>query len=338
MKKTLIKGIGRYIPPRLVTNDDLTEYMDTSDEWIQKRTGIQQRYWIPEEGNVGASDLGLEATHIALERAGWSAEDLDLIIFATLSPDIFFPGSGCLLQHKLGLKSTPALDIRQQCTGFFYGLSIADAYIKSGMANRILFVGAEVHSTGLDITTRGRDVAVIFGDGAGAICLEGVETDEDVGILSTVLHANGKYADKLCLELPASRLNPRIKQEWIENDTRHYPQMDGKAIFKQAIVKLPQVAKEVLDKSGLTMQDIDLVIPHQANLRINQMFQQSMQLPDDKIFNNIQKFGNTTAGSIPIALDDAIEQKVINTDDCTILFLGLGAGLTWAGMTYRFKS
>ena len=336
MKRTVIKGIGRYIPDRLITNEDLSKHMDTSDEWIQQRTGIKQRYWIPEEGDVGASDLGLEASKIALERAGWTPEDLDMIIFATLSPDIFFPGSGCLLQYKLGLKSTPALDIRQQCTGFFYGLATADAYIKSGMANRILFVGAEVHSTGLDISTRGRDVAVIFGDGAGAICLEGVDTDKEEGILASVLHASGKYADKLCLELPASRLNPRLKAEWLENDCRHYPAMDGKAIFKQALVKLPQVAKETLDKAGLGIDDIDLVIPHQANLRINQAFQQSMKLPEEKIFNNIQKFGNTTAASIPLALDDAVEQNLVDMTNSTILFVGLGAGLTWAGMIYRF--
>lgn len=336
MKRTLIKSVGRYIPERLVTNEDLSKYMETSDEWIQQRTGIKQRYWIPEEGNVGASDLGLIASKIALERAGWVPEDLDMIIFATLSPDIFFPGSGCLLQYKLGLKSTPAIDIRQQCTGFFYGLSIADAYIKSGMANRILFVGAEVHSTGLDISTRGRDVAVIFGDGAGAICLEGAETDKNEGILAVSLHASGKYADKLCLELPASRLNPRIKAEWLENDCRHFPSMDGKAIFKQALVKLPQVANETLEKAGLSINDIDLVIPHQANLRINQAFQQTMNLPDEKIFNNIQQFGNTTAASIPVALDDAMEQGIVKTNNFTILFVGLGAGLTWAGMVYRF--
>ncbi|MBU0995619.1 MAG: ketoacyl-ACP synthase III [Proteobacteria bacterium] len=336
MKRTVIKGVGRYIPERLVTNEDLTKYMDTSDEWIQQRTGIKQRYWVPEEGNVGASDLGLIASKIALDRAGWVPEDIDMIIFATLSPDIFFPGSGCLLQYKLGLKSTPALDIRQQCTGFFYGLATADAYIKSGMANRILFVGAEVHSTGLDISTRGRDVAVIFGDGAGAICLEGVETDKNEGILSSALHASGKYADKLCLELPASRLNPRIKPEWLVDDCRHFPSMDGQAIFKQALVKLPQVAKETLDKAGLEIGDIDLVIPHQANLRINQAFQRTMNLPDEKIFNNIQKFGNTTAASIPVALDEAIEKNIVNVNNCTILFIGLGAGLTWAGMVYRF--
>jgi 3-oxoacyl-[acyl-carrier-protein] synthase III len=334
MKKTIIRGTGRYLPERVITNHDLMQWMDTSDEWIQQRTGIVERRWIPEEGNVGASDLGLEASKIALGRAGWKPEDLDLIIFATLSPDINFPGSGCLLQHKLGLSSTPALDIRQQCTGFLYGLEIADAYIKSGYARKILFVGGEVHSTGIDISTRGRDVAIIFGDGAGAVCLEGIDTDENVGVLATSLHSEGKYAESLMLELPASRLNPRIKEEWMK-DARHWPKMDGKSIFKLAVTRLPVITQKVLDKAGLTLDDIDMIFPHQANLRINQFYQQSMKIPDSKIFNNIQRYGNTTAGSIPIALDEAMEQKLISNKS-TVVFVGLGAGVTWGAIVYRF--
>jgi len=335
MKKMVMKGIGRYLPERVVTNDDLSQWMDTSDEWIRQRTGIEERRWVPEEGNIGASDLGLEASKIALNRAGWQPEDLDLIIFATLSPDINFPGSGCLLQSKLGLKSTPAIDIRQQCTGFLYGMEIADAYIKSGYANRILVVGSEVHSTGLDITTRGRDVTVIFGDGAGAVCLEGVETDENVGILATSLHAQGDYADALMLEAPASRLNPRLTKEMFD-DARIWPTMDGRNVFKLAVKRLPEVSQVVLDKAGLTLDDIDMVIPHQANLRINQFFQKSMDIPDEKMFNNIQKYGNTTAGTIPIALDEVIEQKLIPEQKGTVLFAGLGAGVTWGAMIFRF--
>ncbi len=334
MRKTIIRSTGRYLPERLITNDDLTQWMETSDDWIRQRTGIGQRYWIPEEGNVGASDLGFEASKIALEKAGWSPRDLDFIIFATLSPDIFFPGSGCLLQHKLGLETTPALDIRQQCTGFLYGLSIADAYIRSGMANKILFVGAEVHSSGLDISTRGRDVAVIFGDGAGAVCIEGVDSEEDIGVLATALHSQGEFADALWTEGPASRLHERITKEMIDQG-RHYPIMDGKAVFKMAVRRLPQVAMETLNKAGLSKEDIDLYIPHQANLRINQFFQKSMELPDEKVFNNIHKYGNTTAASIPIALDEAIEQNVVGKGS-TVLFLGLGSGITWGGMIYRF--
>ena len=326
MKKTLITGTGRYVPPRVVTNDDLAQWMDTSDEWIQQRSGIEQRHWVPEEGGVGASDLGLEASKIALEQAGWKAEDIDLIIFATLSPDIFFPGSGCLLQHKLGLTATPALDIRQQCTGFIYGLTTADAYIRSGLANRILFVGSEVHSTGLDISTRGRDITALFGDGAGAVCLEGVETDEPVGMLAAALHAQGEYAESLVTEAPASRSNPRLSEEMMREGS-HYPKMDGRMIFKTAVMRLPDVAMESIEKAGLTLDDIDLFIPHQANLRINQAFQKAMNLPDEKVFNNIQRYGNTTAASIPIALDEALEMNIIGKGS-TVLFLALGSGLT----------
>ncbi|MCD6584397.1 MAG: ketoacyl-ACP synthase III [Desulfobacteraceae bacterium] len=335
MKKMVMRGIGRYLPERVVTNDDLAKIMDTTDEWIRQRTGIEERRWVPEEGNVGTSDLGLEASKIALSRAGWKPEDLDLIIFATLSPDLFFPGCGCLLQSKLGLKSTPAIDIRQQCTGFLYGMEIADAYIKSGYASRILLVGAEVHSTGLEMTTRGRDVTVIFGDGAGAVCLEGVETDENIGLLATSLHAQGDYAETLMTEAPASRNNPRFSKEDFD-EGKHFPKMDGRNVFKLAVRRLPEVSQTVLDKAGLTIDDIDMVIPHQANLRINQFFQKAMNIPDERIFNNIQKYGNTTAGTIPIALDEVIEQKLIPKEKATVLFAGLGAGVTWGAMIFRF--
>jgi 3-oxoacyl-[acyl-carrier-protein] synthase-3 len=333
MKQTVIRGTGRYLPPRVVTNEEMTRWMDTSDEWIRQRTGIEQRYWIPEEGGVGSSDLGLEASKIAIQQAGWEPEDLDLIIFATLSPDIFFPGSGCLMQHKLGLASTPALDIRQQCTGFLYGMTTADAYIRSGLANRILLVGAEVHSTGLDISTEGRDVTVIFGDGAGAVCLEGIENSDPIGVLASALHADGKFASSLMVEVGSSRNNPRISHELIE-EGRHWPVMDGKTIFKLAVQKLPEVVNEVLEKAGLELEDIDLFIPHQANLRINQFFAHSMKLPEEKVFNNIQRYGNTTAASIPIAFDEALEMNIIG-DGSTVLFLGLGSGLTWGAVVVR---
>jgi 3-oxoacyl-[acyl-carrier-protein] synthase-3 len=234
MKRTVIRGTGRYLPPRIVTNEEMTKWMDTSDEWIQQRTGIEQRHWIPAEGGVGSSDLGLEASKIAMQRAGWKPEDIDLII----------------MQHKLGLDSTPALDIRQQCTGFLYGLTTADAYIRADLANRILLVGAEVHSTGLDISTEGRDVAVIFGDGAGAVCLESTQSDEPLGVLASALHADGKYAESLMAEVGSSRLNPRISHALID-EGRHWPKMDGKAIFKLAVQKLPEVVNETLEKVGL---------------------------------------------------------------------------------------
>ena len=335
MRRTFIKGTGRYLPDRLVTNDDLTQWMDTSDEWIEQRTGIKQRYWIPEEGGVGASDLGLEAAKIALDKAGWKPEDIDLIIFATLSPDLFFPGSGCLLQAKLGLETTPALDIRQQCTGFLYGLATADAYIRSNMANRVLFVGAEVHSTGLDISTAGRDVTVIFGDGAAAVCFEAGEGDESVGVLSSALHAQGELAESLMVEAPASREMPRISEQMLK-DRKHYPHMDGKTIFKNALKRLPEATHEALEMAGLELDDIDLFIPHQANLRINQFFQQSMKIPEGKVYNNIEKYGNTTAATIPLALDEVIEKGMIKSGS-TLMFLGLGSGVTWGACVYRFQ-
>lgn len=336
MKRTVIRGTGRALPSRLVTNDDLTKMMDTSDEWIRQRTGIEQRYWVPEGEEMGASDLGLEAAQKALDLAGWTAEDLDFIIFATLSPDIMFPGSGCLLAAKLGLNSTPALDIRQQCTGFLYGLATADSYIKSGLATKVLVVGAEVHSTGLDKSTRGRDVTVIFGDGAGAVCVEGIETDKNVGVIASVLHADGTGADSLMTELPASRLPDRMPLDIPFDDPRYYPSMDGKKVFKKAVRKLPEVTREVLTKANTPLEDVDMFFPHQANLRINQAYGQFMKIDESKIFNNIQRYGNTTAASIPIALDEAMEQKLVGKTNDTILFLGLGAGLTWGGLLYRF--
>lgn len=337
MKKTVIKGTGRYLPPRLVTNDDLSQWMDTSNEWILQRTGIEQRYWIPEEGGVGASDLGLEASKIAMSRAGWEPHDIDLIIFATLSPDLFFPGSGCLLAHKLGLSTTPALDIRQQCTGFLYGIATADAYIRSSLAKRVLLVGAEVHSTGLDVSTKGRDVAVIFGDGAAAVCLEHVETDDKkAGVLASSLHADGSLAESLMVFAPASRENPRIDEKMLQAG-HHFPTMDGRNIFKNAVRRLPEVAGEVLKAAGIPLDAVDLFIPHQANLRINQAFAKAMDLPESKVYNNIQRYGNTTAASIPIALDEAIEKGLVSTGS-TVMFIGLGAGVTWGAVLYRFAA
>jgi 3-oxoacyl-[acyl-carrier-protein] synthase-3 len=335
MRKTIIKSTGRYLPERCVTNDDLTELMDTSDEWIFQRTGIKQRYWVPDEG-VATSDLAYEASKIALGRAGWSADQLDLIIFATHSPDLHMPGAGCLLQHKLGSKHIPAIDIRQQCTGFIHGLEIAHAYSMGGLAKKILVVGAEVQSKLFDITTRGRDMAVIFADGAGVACVESVDSDENVGLLSSVLHANGEFAENLMTEAPGSRLNKYCMcEKWVE-ELRHFPSMDGKAVFKFAIKKLPEVAIEALEKAGLTLDDIDLIVPHQANLRINQALEKKLNLPPGKMFNNIERYGNTTAGSIPIALDEAIEMGKIDTKKDTIMFIGLGAGYTWGASIYKF--
>ena len=334
MKKTCIKGTGMFVPPNVITNHDLEKIMDTSDEWIRQRTGIQQRHWISEE--CGSSDLALEASKMALDDAGWTAEDIDFIIFATLSPDLFFPGSGCLLAAKLGLNSTPALDIRQQCTGFLYGMATADAYIKTGLAKKVLLVGGEVHSSGLDKSTRGRDVSVIFGDGAAAVCLEAVDSEEKIGLLSSALHADGNYAESLMTELPASRLPKRLPDDVSLDDPRYYPVMDGPSIFKKAVRMLPKVTKEALEKAELTLDDIDLIIPHQANKRINQAYGQFLKVEEHKIFHNIEKYGNTTAASIPIALHEAMGQKRVGKSGDTVLFVGLGAGLTWGASIFKF--
>lgn len=334
MIQSRIRSTGMFVPPNVVTNHDLEKIMDTSDEWIRQRTGIKQRYWI--DGECGASDLGAEAAKMALDDAGWKPEDVDFIIFATLSPDIMFPGSGCLMAAKLGLDATPALDIRQQCTGFLYGMATADAYIKTGLANRVLLVGGEVHSSGLDKSTRGRDVTVIFGDGAAAVCIEGVETEEKAGLLSSALHADGHFAQSLMTELPASRLPERMPPGLSIDDARYYPVMDGPAIFKKAVRMLPKVTMEALEKAKIGLEDIDLIIPHQANKRINQAFGQYMKVDDSKVFHNIEKYGNTTAASIPLALHEAIAQERVGKNGDTVLFVGLGAGLTWGASIYRF--
>ena len=336
MIKSSIKSTGMFVPPYLVTNQDLEKIIDTSDEWIKQRTGIEQRYWVEPDTNTGSADLAFEASKKALKNAGWEPEDLDFIIVATLSPDIFFPGTGCLLQAKLGLNSTPTLDIRQQCTGFLYGLATSDSYIKSGLAKKILFVGTEVHSTGLDKTTRGRDITVIFGDGAGALCIEGININDNVGVLATSLHSDGNLADALMTELPASRIPVRIPHGVAPDDPRYYPVMDGPVIFKKAVRMLPKVINESLEKANMTLDQIDLIIPHQANMRINQALGQFLKVDDNKIFHNIQKYGNTTAASIPIALHEAIEQGRTGKHGDTVLFAGLGAGLTWGSMIYKF--
>lgn len=336
MNKSIIKGTGFYVPPNVITNHDLEAIMDTSDEWIKQRTGIKQRHWIDQEGMTGASDLALNASKMALDNADWKAEDIDFIIFATLSPDLFFPGSGCLLQTKLGLDSTPTLDIRQQCTGFLYGLATADSYIKTGLARKILLVGSEVHSSGLDKSTRGRDVSVIFGDGAAAVCLEGVETSESAGVLASSLHTDGSLAETLMVELPASRLPDRFPKDIEIDNPRYYPVMDGPVIFKRAVRLLPKVINESLEKADMSLDQIDLIIPHQANKRINQALGQFLKVDDKKIFHNIQKYGNTTAASIPLALHEAIEEGRIGKSGDTVMFAGLGAGLTWGSIIYKF--
>jgi 3-oxoacyl-[acyl-carrier-protein] synthase-3 len=333
VRNARILGVGHYLPSRVVTNADLSKIMDTTDEWIRQRTGVRERHF--SDGWTGAADMGAEAANQALERAGVSAGDLDCIIFATLSPDIDMPATACLLQHRMGLSGMPAFDVRNQCSGFLYGLAVADKFVKTGTYNHVLLVGGETHSTGLDLTTRGREVAVIFGDGAGAVVL-GPEPDARRGILSTHLHAQGKFAEKLWLECPGARSRPRLTEEMITGDeARMFPKMQGRYVFRHAVERFPEVIREALNANGLAAADLSLFIPHQANLRISQMLAMALELPEDKMFNNIDRYGNTTAGSIPIALYEALEAGRIHDGDLVCL-AAFGSGFTWASALIRW--
>jgi 3-oxoacyl-[acyl-carrier-protein] synthase-3 len=329
--KTKILGTGHYVPEHVVTNKDLEKLMDTTDEWIQQRTGIKERRWTT--GECGASDLAKIATERALQMAGLKATDIDAIIFATLSPDFCFPGSGCLLNALLEIPGVPALDVRNQCSGFVYGLQVADAWIRTGMYKRVLFVGSEVHSTGLDISTNGRDVSVIFGDGAGAMIFGPTDRDDE-GVLTTMVGSDGRYARELWVELPASRLQPRLPKNALEAGGL-YPRMNGREVYKHAVRKLPEIVNEALARVGLTTKDIDLFVPHQANLRISEAVQKALSLEDRQIYNNIDHYGNTTAASIPIALDECIRNGRLKRGH--LLAVGaFGAGFTWGSAIIRY--
>jgi 3-oxoacyl-[acyl-carrier-protein] synthase III len=330
MQRSRILGIGMNVPSRVVTNQELSTKMETSHEWIVERTGIEERHWV--NGESGA-ELATRASKEAIERAGIQPTDIDLIIYATLSPDVCFPGTAVFVQRALGLKDIPCLDIRQQCTGFIYGLSIADAYIRTGSFKHVLVIGSEVHSTGLDISTAGRDVTVLFGDGAGAVVV-GRATDDEHCILSTHIHADGTEAEILWTEYPASRCDPRISVEAMQ-ERKHFPIMNGKKVFIHAVTRMPQAIMEGLAANGLKLEQIDMLIPHQANLRINQMVVQKLGLPPEKTHNNIQKYGNTTAASIPICMHEAIELGKIKPGDLVCL-VAFGAGLTWGSVFLRY--
>jgi 3-oxoacyl-[acyl-carrier-protein] synthase III len=331
MPRTAFAALGSAVPDRVVTNEELTRYMETTDAWIQERTGIHERRWVRE--GTENSDLAYEATRQALDRAGWQAKDIEAIVYASLSPDHMFPGDGCLLNAKLGIPGVPAIDVRNQCSGFIYGLAVADAWIRIGMYRRILLVGSEIHSTGLDVTTRGRDVAVIFGDGAGAALLEATE-DPGRGVLSCHLHADGRFATDLYCEAPGSKYHPRVQAQMIESGAI-YPRMEGQKVFKHAITKMPEVVREALAQNGLTSKDLKVLVPHQANLRIAQMVQRSLELTDEQVFNNIQKYGNTTAASIPLCLDEAVAARGVKRGDLVGL-CAFGAGFTWASALVRW--
>jgi len=335
MYQSKITGLGKYLPDNVVTNDDLSKMMDTSDEWIQERTGIKERRHIKKgDGNTTAV-MGYKAAQIAIERANIEKDDIGLIVFATLSPDYYFPGCGVQIQDMLGISTCPALDVRNQCSGFVYALSVADQYIKTGMYKNVLVIGSENHSGGLDFTTRGRNVSVIFGDGAGAAIVSRCE-EENSGILSTHLHSEGKFAEELSLIGPSTlKWVPEIIEEDPQDNIPYYPYMNGQLVFKNAVVRFSEVVMEGLNKNNLSPNDIDLFIPHQANLRISQFIQKKFRLSDDQVQNNIQKYGNTTAGSIPIALTEAWEEGKIKKGDLVVL-AAFGSGFTWASAIIRW--
>jgi 3-oxoacyl-[acyl-carrier-protein] synthase-3 len=335
MYHSKITGLGFYVPDNVVTNDDLAKIMDTNDEWIQERTGIKERRHII-RGEDTTTSMGVKAAEIAIQRANVAKEDIDFVIFATLSPDYYFPGPGVLVQRDLGLKTVGALDVRNQCSGFVYAISIADQYIKTGMYKNILVIGSEVHSTGLDMSDKGRGVSVIFGDGAGAAVLSR-EEDLNKGILSTHLHSEGQHAEELAL------IAPGMGKRWVTdiiadndpNDESYFPYMNGQFVFKNAVVRFSEVINEGLQANDLQVSDIDLLVPHQANLRISQFIQQKFKLSDDQVYNNIMNYGNTTAASIPIALTEAWEKGKIKSGDVVVL-AAFGSGFTWGSVIIRW--
>ena len=335
MYSSKIAGIGHYVPDNVVTNDDLSKIMDTNDEWITERTGIKERRWIDPKTDDAPSTMGTKAARMAIENAGLTPDDIDFIIFATLSPDYYFPGPGVMVQEQLGIKEIGALDVRNQCSGFVYGLSVADQFVKTGMYKNILVVGAENHSGGLERSTRGRGVTVIFGDGAGAVVVS-KDDREGSGILSTHLHSEGKHAKELALEGPSTmRWVPEIIEDNDPEDTSYYPYMNGNFVFKHAVTRFMEVIGEALATNNCQPKDISLLVPHQANLRISQFVQQKLGLSDDQVYNNIMRYGNTTAASIPIAMSEAWQEGKIKEGDLVCL-AAFGSGFTWASALIKW--
>ncbi|HET7179781.1 MAG TPA: beta-ketoacyl-ACP synthase III [Chryseosolibacter sp.] len=332
MRYSKITGLGHHLPDKVVTNDYLSSVMDTNNEWIIERTGIEQRRWIdPAKDTV--ANMAAKATRMALSRAHLQEKDIDFIVFATITPDYFFPGSGVLLGRELGLEGIPALDIRNACSGFIYALSVADQFIKTGMYKTVLVIGAEIQSTALDVSTRGRNTAVIFGDGAGAAILQGSDTP---GILSTHLHSDGRYAEELYIRDPgSSRPNSERQPDEIKDTSTYKVVMNGNQVFKHAIVRFAEVINEALSANNLTKADLGLLVPHQANLRISQYIREKLQLRDDQVYNNIMRYGNTTAASIPIAMSEAWEEGKIKENDL-ICLAAFGSGFTWASALIRW--
>ena len=329
--RSYIKGLGMYLPETVVTNDDLAKRFETSDEWIQQRTGIKERR-VAEEG-VSCSDLAAKAATAAIEDAGLTPEDIDCILFASLSPDHHFPGSGCYVQEKIGCRGVAAMDIRNQCTGFLYGLATADAYVKAGLFKNVLVIGAEVHSSALNYTTEGRDVAVLFGDGAGAAVIS-ASPDEDQGFLHFDLHADGKYARALYLDIWDISKKPYIADGTMPDETR-WPQMDGKTVFKHAVTQMVRSAHTSLEACGKSLDDLKLLIPHQANLRINEFVAAKLELGPDRVHNNIDRYGNTTAATLPICFLEALKEGKARRGDL-VMFVAFGSGFTWGSALMRY--
>lgn len=326
-----IIGTGLAVPSRVVTNDDLSTLIDTSDEWIRQRTGIEQRHWAV-EGETGAG-LAKQAAERALDMAGLAATDLDAIVFATVSPDHFIPGNGVFLQRLLGAGTIPALDIRQACSGFVFSLAVADSWIRAGLFRRILVVGQEIQSTGMDVTDKGRNTAVIFADGAGAVVLEATD-DPNRGLLAFDLHSQGEYAEMLWVDAPGSMYHPEISHQDLD-EGKQYLQMDGKEVFRHAVTRMPESVNTVLGKLGLAVGDLSLLLAHQANLRIAEMVQRKLALRDDQVYNNIQKYGNTTAATIPILLDECVRGGRVKDGDLVVL-TAFGAGFSWGSVACRW--
>ena len=335
MFNSKIIGLGKYLPENIVTNADLEKIMETSDAWIKERTGIEERRHIAKGDGNSTSMMGVKAARIAIERAGLVPQDIDFILFATLSPDYYFPGSGVLVQEALEIPDCPAMDIRMQCSGFVYAVATADQFIKTGMYKNVLVIGSEYHSGGLDMTTRGRNISVIFGDGAGAVVMTRTENLSE-GVLSSHLHSQGKYAEELSLIGPnTGRWVPEIMEANDPEDISYYPYMNGQFVFKNAVVRFAEVIKEGLEKTSWSADQIDLLIPHQANLRIAQFVQKKFGLSDDQVYNNIQRYGNTTAASIPIALTEAWEEGKVEQGTKVVL-AAFGSGFTWGSVMIQW--
>ena len=331
LRRVRVTGTGMFVPPEIYTNKDLEKLMDTSDEWIQQRSGIRERRFAKE--GVGVSDLGVEASKLALSMAGLTPRDIDLVVFSTLTPDYYFPGAGVFLTDKLGMGTTPALDVRNQCSGFLYGLTCAHTFIASGQYNRVLLVGAETHSRALNFTTAGRDIAVLFGDGAGAVVLE-ASSDPECGILSTHLHADGAHREHLKMQYPSNLQWPFIKQENLDQNLL-WPKMDGRLVFKNAVARVPEVVKQALKANYLHPNDISLYIFHQANIRINEAVMKALDQPMEKSFNNIDRYGNCSAASIPMCIDEAVRSGRLKRNDLVCL-ASFGAGFTWGAAIMRW--